>query len=96
MKLISVVLAVALVVVSVVAVFQYTQLQPDVETEPEDNAAAWTRELYVTFAAFTIMDDKTFTMSRDGDFYCFDQETGGNIMESEFGRIRNVEPNTRG
>jgi outer membrane protein assembly factor BamB/DNA-binding HxlR family transcriptional regulator len=84
LKIISVFLAVALVVVSVVAIFEYTQLQPDIETEPEDNAA-WTRELYVTFAAFTIMDDKTFTMTRDGDIYCFDQETGETLWSQSLG-----------
>ncbi|MGD2066397.1 MAG: PQQ-binding-like beta-propeller repeat protein [Candidatus Bathyarchaeota archaeon] len=85
LKLISVLLAVALVIVSVVAVFEYTQLQPDVENQPQDSTAAWTRELYVTFAAFTIMDNKTFTMTRDGDFYCFDQETGQTLWSQSLG-----------
>lgn len=85
LKVISMFLAVALVVVSAVAVFEYTQLQPDVENQSTDNTAAWTRELYVTFAAFTIMDDKTFTMTRDGDIYCFDQETGETLWSQSLG-----------
>lgn len=85
LKLISVFLAVALVVVSAVAVFEYTQLHPDVENQSKIDTAAWTRELYVTFAAFTIMDDKTFTMSRDGDVYCFDQETGETLWSQSLG-----------
>lgn len=85
LKLISVFLAVALIFVSAVAVLEYTQLQPDVENQSKIDTAAWTRELYVTFAAFTIMDDKTFTMTRDGDFYCFDQETGQTLWSQSLG-----------
>ena len=85
LKSISVFLAVALVIVSAVAVFEYTQLQSDLENQSEINSAAWTRELGVTFAYFTVMNGKTFTMTRDGDLYCFDQENGQTLWSQSLG-----------
>jgi outer membrane protein assembly factor BamB/DNA-binding HxlR family transcriptional regulator len=85
LKLVSVLLSVVLVVVSAVAVFEYVQLQSKPSSQLAGYNVAWTHELYVRIASFTVADGKTFTSTFDGDLYCFDQQTGKTLWSQNIG-----------
>jgi outer membrane protein assembly factor BamB/DNA-binding transcriptional ArsR family regulator len=85
LKLIAVLLAFALVVVSAVAAFEYTQLQSELKRQSELADVAWTRDLGVNIAYFTVTNGKTFTMTFGGDLYCFDQQNGQTLWSQSLG-----------
>jgi outer membrane protein assembly factor BamB/DNA-binding HxlR family transcriptional regulator len=85
LKLISVLLVVALVVVSSVAAFEYAQLQTLLKSESSGSNVAWTHELGVNIAGFTVAYSKTFTVTFDGDLYCFDRQSGQTLWSQSLG-----------
>ena len=92
LKLVCVLLAVTLVVVSLVAAFEYSQVS-QLEEQVKDLREAlhpgsnvvWEHGFGVNIADFTVADSKVFTMTFDGDLYCFDQKTGQNLWSKSLG-----------
>lgn len=84
LKVISMLLAVALVATSVVAAFEYVQLQSQLGNQSKISVA-WKRELYVNIAYLTVADGKVFTVTFDGDLYCFDQQNGQTLWSQSLG-----------
>ena len=84
LKVISILLAVALVAASLVAAFEYVQLQSQLGNQSKISVA-WKRELYVNIAYLTVADGKVFTVTFDGDLYCFDQQNGQTLWSQSLG-----------
>jgi len=84
LKVISILLAVALVATSVIAAFEYVQLQSQLGNPSKMNVV-WKRELYVNIAYFTVADGKVFTVTLEGDLYCFDQKDGQTLWSQSLG-----------
>ena len=84
LKVISILLAVALVATSVIAAFEYVQLQSQFGN-PSKMSVVWKRELYVNIAYFTVADGKVFTVTLEGDVYCFDQQDGQTLWSQSLG-----------
>ncbi len=77
-------LAVALVAASVVAAFEYVQLQSQLGNQSKIDVA-WRRELYVNIAYLTVADGKVFAVTFDSDLYCFNQENGQTLWSQSLG-----------
>ncbi|MGB9960190.1 MAG: PQQ-binding-like beta-propeller repeat protein [Candidatus Bathyarchaeales archaeon] len=84
LKVISILLAVALVATSIVAAFEYVQLQSQLGDRSK-MGVVWKRELYVNIAYLAVADGKVFTVTFDGDLYCFDQQNGQTLWSQSLG-----------
>ncbi len=85
LKLVVVMLVMALLVVSAVAVLEYVQSQPKPSSQLSGYDVAWMRELYVRFGSFTVADGKVFTSTYDSYVYCFDENTGQTLWSQNVG-----------
>ena len=85
LKMVALILTAALIVVSSVAVFEYTQLQAGPESPSNESNVAWTHDLGVNIAGFNAVDGKTFAVTFDGDLYCFDGKSGQTLWSRSLG-----------